>query len=451
MDITGFQTRFHAIRPTRPFAVRMAGNTQPPQTPPPDVNQPPNFRHITLPSKSRLYSNSLMLALLAVGSSNITAQSPTISPPVHDVAPHDDNKTSLAKTLSKTMEEKLTAFTDQMQEKFNKLEAKLQDLQAKAERADEKAALLQLQAQVATMEHEVETIACQFTEQDYQTQNRQAELEQVQKTAATDHSALDALHQKVSALEGRISLDQLDEIVKTVTPSTVFVQGPNSIGSGVLLQDGKGKRFILTNGHVTTNNAYAQGLYHIQFYNGTDEEKRPSGNFPLHKLANGTLAQSPMNERDLALLAIPDDYKLPSTAKPVRLRDLAKDPLAVGEAVVAVGNPHNIMDSVSMGIASHINRKFDMEPKNRFIQTDAAINPGNSGGGLFDLQGRLIGINTLNVKEAQSIAGAIRLDQVHEVLKGWGVDLTAPVENNTGETKPGETQAPPPPAEKKAG
>lgn len=446
MEITGFQTRFHATRPTRPFVVRMSGNTQPPETPPP-ATKALNFKWL---NKFRLYSNSLILAILAVGSTVSTAQGPQISPPVHDVAPHDDSKTSLAKTLSKTMEEKLTAFTDQMQEKFNKLEAKLQDLQAKAERDDEKAVLQQLQEQILSMENQVESIHCQFDAQDHQTKAWQEDFEQVRQVATSAHSNVNSLNQKVSTLEGRISLDQVDDIVKIITPSTVFVQGPSAIGSGVILQDVSGKRYILTNGHVTTNNAYAQGVYHIQFYNGTDETKRASGNFPLVKLANNTLAQSPMNERDLALLAIPDDYKLPDSAKPVRIRDLTQSPLAVGEVVVAVGNPQNIMDSVSLGIAGHINRKFDMEPKNRFIQTDAAINPGNSGGGMFDLQGRLIGINTLTVQQTQGISGAIRLDQVLEVLKGWGVDLTAPAENSTGETKPGETKAPPPPPEKKA-
>lgn len=75
------------------------------------------------------------------------------------------------------------------------------------------------------------------------------------------------------------------------------------------------------------------------------------------------------------------------------------DEVQVGEWVVAVGNPLGLRSTITAGIVSAIGRgqlglgssRYAVE---NFIQTDAAINPGNSGGGLFDLQGRLIGINT---------------------------------------------------------
>lgn len=75
------------------------------------------------------------------------------------------------------------------------------------------------------------------------------------------------------------------------------------------------------------------------------------------------------------------------------------DEVQVGEWVVAVGNPLGLRSTITAGIVSAIGRgqlglgssRYAVE---NFIQTDAAINPGNSGGGLFDLQGRLVGINT---------------------------------------------------------
>jgi serine protease Do len=75
------------------------------------------------------------------------------------------------------------------------------------------------------------------------------------------------------------------------------------------------------------------------------------------------------------------------------------DAVQVGEWCVAVGNPFGLESTVTAGIVSAISRgsvglRRDARSVENFIQTDAAINPGNSGGGLFDLEGKLIGINT---------------------------------------------------------
>lgn len=66
----------------------------------------------------------------------------------------------------------------------------------------------------------------------------------------------------------------------------------------------------------------------------------------------------------------------------------------VGEQVVAIGNPFGLGGSVTTGIISALQRNINNEALQSFIQTDAAINPGNSGGPLFDMEGRVIGVNT---------------------------------------------------------
>jgi Do/DeqQ family serine protease len=69
--------------------------------------------------------------------------------------------------------------------------------------------------------------------------------------------------------------------------------------------------------------------------------------------------------------------------------------LQVGDAVLAIGNPFNIGQTVTAGIVSALDRtQRGNSPFQSFIQTDAAINPGNSGGALVDAQGGLVGINT---------------------------------------------------------
>jgi serine protease Do len=75
------------------------------------------------------------------------------------------------------------------------------------------------------------------------------------------------------------------------------------------------------------------------------------------------------------------------------------DEVQSGEWVVAVGNPLGLQSTITAGIVSAIGRGRlglgkDQYSVENYIQTDAAINPGNSGGGLFDLEGKLVGINT---------------------------------------------------------
>ena len=90
---------------------------------------------------------------------------------------------------------------------------------------------------------------------------------------------------------------------------------------------------------------------------------------------------------DVAVIKI-DSTDLPA----VTLAD--SDQLEVGDVVLAIGNPFNVGQTVTMGIVSAVGRGgIGLNRYENFIQTDAAINPGNSGGALVDAEGRLIGIN----------------------------------------------------------
>ena len=71
------------------------------------------------------------------------------------------------------------------------------------------------------------------------------------------------------------------------------------------------------------------------------------------------------------------------------------DKLRLGEWVIAIGNPFSLGGSVTAGIVSARNRDINSGPYDNYIQTDAAINRGNSGGPLFNLDGEVIGVNTL--------------------------------------------------------
>jgi len=153
-----------------------------------------------------------------------------------------------------------------------------------------------------------------------------------------------------------------------------------SLGSGVIVtEDG----YILTNNHVV---------------DGADEDgvevALGDGKQKFTAKVIGTDPQT-----DLAVLKV-DAKDLPA----MTLAD--SDKLEVGDVVLAIGNPFNVGQSVTMGIVSAVGRGgFNITDYEDFIQTDAAINPGNSGGALVDAQGRLVGINQSIVSRTGGNAG----------------------------------------------
>ncbi|MXN64084.1 Do family serine endopeptidase [Stappia sp. GBMRC 2046] len=117
---------------------------------------------------------------------------------------------------------------------------------------------------------------------------------------------------------------------------------------------------------------------------------------------------------DLAVLKIMEDAgSLPF----VEFAD--SDDLAVGDIVLAIGNPFGVGQTVTQGIVSALARtRVGVTDYQFFIQTDAAINPGNSGGALVDVDGKLVGINTAIFSRSggsNGIGFAIPANMVHFV------------------------------------
>ncbi len=86
------------------------------------------------------------------------------------------------------------------------------------------------------------------------------------------------------------------------------------------------------------------------------------------------------------------------------------DSLEVGDFVLAIGNPFGLGQTVTSGIVSALGRGLarsgmNADPYEDFIQTDASINPGNSGGALIDLDGQLVGINSVIIAPAGGNVG----------------------------------------------
>lgn len=142
--------------------------------------------------------------------------------------------------------------------------------------------------------------------------------------------------------------------------------GKTSLGSGFLI-DSKG--YIVTNNHVIDKaNEIIVTLYDDSQYNAV------------------VIGSDKMT--DLALIKIEADKPLPF----VEFGN--SDELKVGDWILAIGNPFGLGGSVTAGIVSAKSRDIDAGSYDNFIQTDASINQGSSGGPMFNMQGKVVGINT---------------------------------------------------------
>jgi Do/DeqQ family serine protease len=195
-----------------------------------------------------------------------------------------------------------------------------------------------------------------------------------------------------------------------------------SLGSGVIVsEDG----FVLTNNHVVAGESGRISLRQLPAVSVALADKR--------EVEAKIVGVDPAT--DLALLKI-DAGRLPT----IPWGDSSK--LKVAEWVLAIGNPFQLNQTVTLGIVSALGRNnVGISAYEDFIQTDAAINPGNSGGALVNARGELVGINTAIFSQSggyQGIGFAVPsnlarrivsdLTQYGEVRRGSiGTVMAAPV------------------------
>jgi serine protease Do len=168
-------------------------------------------------------------------------------------------------------------------------------------------------------------------------------------------------------------------------------------GSGLLL-DGAGH--ILTNNHVI----HGATKVTIQLADGRSFDGKVVGTDPL---------------TDVGVVRV---EKPPAGLTAARLGN--SDDLEIGEWVIAVGSPLGMDQTVTVGVVSGVGEtgshfRFESgERVRKYIQTDAKINPGNSGGPLVNLEGEVIGVNTLiNVGPGGSYGFAIPINQARQVAQ----------------------------------
>ena len=177
-----------------------------------------------------------------------------------------------------------------------------------------------------------------------------------------------------------LSRNFIVDAVRVASPAVVHITvnshgRPSSSGSGFIIES---SGLIVTNAHVVDAASQRGVSYKVTLADGTS--------LPGH--VHGMDRQS-----DLALMKIKTHEELPVLI----LGSSSK--LEAGEWVVALGSPLKLHNSVSAGIVSSVDREITELNLSHtgYIQTDAAVNPGNSGGPLVNLDGQVIGINTLKV------------------------------------------------------
>ena len=183
------------------------------------------------------------------------------------------------------------------------------------------------------------------------------------------------------------------QIIKTTSNPFPFVFPPGSPFEDMFKEfnqpkerraTGLGSGFIIdSKGLVVTNNHVIQGADDIIVrVNGTKEYKAK------------VIGRDPY--MDLAVLHIESEDKF----IPVSFGD--SDEARIGDWVIAIGNPFGFGGTVTTGIISSRHRDIGLTRYDDFIQTDASINQGNSGGPLFDLSGKVVGINTAIIAPGRS-------------------------------------------------
>ena len=198
---------------------------------------------------------------------------------------------------------------------------------------------------------------------------------------------------------------------KDSAPSVVYIttteeRAQDFFGMDVVeVPAGSGTGFIWDEqGHVVTNFHVIQGATRafITLADGSRHEASYVGGAP---------------DKDLAVLLL---AKTPPKLRPIPLGTSAD--LQVGQAVLAIGNPFGLDQTLTTGVVSALGREIQSATQRRIsgvIQTDAAINPGNSGGPLLDSAGRLIGVNTAIQSPSGASAGigfAVPVDTVNRVV-----------------------------------
>lgn len=207
--------------------------------------------------------------------------------------------------------------------------------------------------------------------------------------------------------------DKRTDIIEQVTKSVVGISKLTNTGGSIFSNAtsdelGLGTGIIVSdNGYILSNNHVTGDKYSTCYV--TIDEKSYKGSVVWSN-----------EELDLSIVKIWANSLLS-----VDLGDSSN--LKVGKTVFAIGNPigYEFNKTVTSGIISALNRTVkinendDTSYVSNLIQTDATINPGNSGGPLIDVNGKVVGINTIKITSAEGIGFAIPINVIKPVVDSF--------------------------------
>jgi serine protease Do len=188
---------------------------------------------------------------------------------------------------------------------------------------------------------------------------------------------LQILAARISPCVVKIEASGLTSVHDPNSSSTSLITKEHTVGSGIIV-DPSG--LILTNAHVVDHSTSVQ----ITVYDRPNDPSSKAAD--VHVLKAEILGQDILT--DVALLKV--------EAKGLPALDLAdSDQVRVGQLALAFGSPLGLENTVTLGVISSTQRQLNVNSPVIYLQTDASINPGSSGGPLVDIQGEVIGMNTM--------------------------------------------------------
>lgn len=200
-----------------------------------------------------------------------------------------------------------------------------------------------------------------------------------------------------------------------------YSQESTSSGSGIIIQKNETELLILTNYHVVANSKELSVVF-----SPVEAEMEQKGEVDERLIPSATVKGYDA-ERDIAVIAVKLEDIHEDIFPEISVATIGDSSLMKpGDQVVAIGNSLGYGQSVTTGVISAVNRKITMQGSdgystvtNTFIQTDAAINQGNSGGALLDMNGNLIGINSVKIATAgvEGMGYAIPISEVEGTIE----------------------------------
>lgn len=249
------------------------------------------------------------------------------------------------------------------------------------------------------------------------------------QNAASLSTTTDSLVTSNASLANSNNLANVQSIAKSCLPSVVsitnkgvtevqtffgrYLQDTQGNGSGIIIGENDTELLIVTNYHVVSDSNELTVVF--SYDEDSDDPSIVSAKIKGYD-----------TDKDLAVIAVPLDEITDEMRAQIKVATIGSSSnLELGQEVVAIGNALGYGQSVTTGIISALNREVTVSDDNggtitnKLIQTDAAINPGNSGGALLNMNGELIGINSVKVSSSsvEGMGYAIPISDVQSIIE----------------------------------